>query len=206
MLGRFMPKNENFFKCFNDAAENIVKGAELLKEIFDSGEITDEKVAKMKDIEHAGDKITHDTVMMLNKTFITPIDREDIHALICSLDDVMDLIDSITYKYALYKVGGATPQAKQLADILLRASVETVRGLKELKKLDLTVTTVCVELNSLENEADKVTREAIALLFDEVKDPFFLIKWKELYESLEEAADTFEDVANIVEGIVLKHA
>ncbi|MDH4227859.1 MAG: DUF47 family protein [Deltaproteobacteria bacterium] len=206
MLDRLIPKNENFFICFSDAAENILKGSKLLQEMIASGTASEEGRIKVKNIEHVGDKITHDTVLMLNKTFITPIDREDIYALICALDDVMDFLDSVADKYALYKLGSPTPQVLKLADIIVRAADEAVRGVAHLKKLDASVNRSCIELNSLENEADRVSRDAIAELFETEKDPIQLIKWKEIYETFENAADRFEDVANILEGIVLKHA
>ncbi|MEE8575546.1 MAG: DUF47 family protein [Thermodesulfobacteriota bacterium] len=202
---KFIPKNENFYEFFDRAANNIVSGARVLVELFENPEGIEEKVKTIKDFEHVGDQITHDTVKMLNSTFITPIDREDIHALVMGLDDVMDLIDSVASRYHLYKIKETSPEAKELASILLKAAEETVRALTYLEKFDHTINHICIEINSLENEADRVVRNAVARLFDEEKDPITLIKWKEIYETLEEAADMFEDVANILEAIIVKH-
>ncbi len=201
-----IPKNVHFFEFFDRAANNTLKGARLLEEIVESsGDITD-KVKLMKDIEHDGDEIIHDTMQTLNKTFVTPIDREDIHGLICALDDSMDLIDSIASRYLLYKLSDAPPAIKELSKVLFKCAEETVRAVAYLEKLDPTIHHICIELNSLENEADRITRHAIAALFDELTDPMMLIKWKEIYETYEDAADKFEDIANILEGIVVKHA
>ena len=201
----FLPKTDNFFEQFGLAANNIVNGTRALKELFDEGNNTEEQVKLIKDLEHEGDKITHETVKMLNKTFVTPIDREDIHALITGLDDVMDYIDSAASRYYLYKMGNPPMAAKELAEILHRCAEETVRALTNLEKFDASIHHICIELNSLENEADRVVRSAIARLFEKEKDPIELIKWKELLESLEEAADKFEDVANTIEAIIVKH-
>ena len=201
-----IPKNVDFFEFFDAAANNILKGARLLDDIIADDSGIEEKVRLMKEIEHAGDKVTHDTVKKLNQTFVTPIDREDIHALICALDDSMDLIDNVASKYMLYKLTDPPRPVKELTEILLKCAEETVRAVTYLEKLDSTIHHICIEINSLENEADRISRSAIATLFDETKDPFHLIKWKELYETLEDAADQFEDVANILEGIIVKHA
>lgn len=201
----FIPKNNDFFEFFALAANNIQSGARVLNEIFAEQGDVNTLVSQLKDIEHEGDKITHDTVKMLNKTFVTPIDREDIHALITGLDDVLDLMDSTASRYSLYRMSNPPAEAKELAGILLKCSEETVRALTGLQKFDASVHHICIELNSLENEADRVVRNAIARLFDEEKDPIEIIKWKEIFETLEEAADMFEDVANIVEAIIVKH-
>ncbi|HBO85298.1 MAG TPA: DUF47 domain-containing protein [Deltaproteobacteria bacterium] len=203
---RFIPKNENFFEMFDLAANNILKGARLLQELIESDRDIEEKVKTIKEKEHEGDKVTHRTVMMLNQTFVTPIDREDIHALICALDDVMDLIYSAADKYALYNLSNPPSEAKELVSIIYKSAEETVRAVTSLENMDKTIHHICIELNSLENDADRITRSAIARLFNEEKDPFSLIKWKEIFEDLELATDKFEDVANILEGIVLKHA
>jgi predicted phosphate transport protein (TIGR00153 family) len=200
-----IPKNENFFEFFDKAANNILCGARLLDELVEDGDVA-EKVNLIRDIEHEGDRITHETVKMLNKTFVTPIDREDIHALISALDDAIDLIDAVVVRVYLYKIKEFPSGAKELAHILLKSAEETVRAVSYLEKMDPTIHHICIELNSLENEADRISRSSIAKLFEEEKDPLTVIKWKELYETLELASDKFEDVANILEGIVLKHA
>ena len=202
----FIPKNDNFFEFFDKAAINIVEGAKVLDELFENPSQSKEKSDLIKDIEHAGDKITHDTMNTLNKTFVTPIDREDIHALICALDDVMDYIDDAANKFHLYKFGEASVEVKEMSAILIKCSDATVKAVTGLEKLDTSISHLCIEINSLENEADRISSGAIAKLFEFEKDPIQLIKWKELYETLEEAADGFEDVANILEGIIVKHA
>ncbi|MEE9614901.1 MAG: DUF47 family protein [Thermodesulfobacteriota bacterium] len=201
-----IPKNNNFFEFFDRAANNILVGARLLTELMEEGGDVTEKAKLIKDVEHEGDRITHETMKTLNQTFVTPIDREDIHALISGLDDVIDLMDSVTSKFHLYRVSEFPSEARELGRILFKSAEETVRAVSYLEKMDKTIHHICIELNSLENEADRITRSAIARLFDEEKDPIAVIKWKDLFETLEEAADKFEDVANILEGIVVKHA
>jgi predicted phosphate transport protein (TIGR00153 family) len=201
-----IPRNVDFFEFFDKAANNILGSARLLDELIEDGGDVTEKVKLIKDLEHEGDKITHETVKMLNKTFVTPIDREDIHSLSSALDDAIDLIDSVATKVHLYKIKDFPMEAKELAHILLKSAEETVRAVSYLERMDSTIHHICIELNSLENEADRISRSAIARLFEEEKDPITLIKLKELFETLEWASDKFEDVANILEGIVVKHA
>ena len=202
---RFIPKNENFFEFFDNAANNIVSAARVLGEMFEEGSDTAQKAKLIKDYEHEGDTITHDTIKTLNKTFITPIDREDIHALTTELDDAMDFIDSVASRYQLYKMTSPPPEVKELAGIIFKCAEETVRALSYLEKFDKTIHHICIELNSLENEADRVVRTAIAKLFEEEKDPIQVIKWKEIFETLEDTANKFEDIANTLEGIIVKH-
>ena len=202
---RFIPKNDDFFEFFDNAANNIVSAARVLGEMFEDGSDTEEKAKLIKDLEHVGDTITHETIKTLHKTFITPIDREDIHALITELDDAMDFIDSVAGRYHLYKMHSPPPEVKELTEIIFKCAEETVRALSYLEKFDKTIHHICIELNSLENEADRVVRSAIARLFEEEKDPIEVIKWKELFETLEDTADKFEDIANTLEGIVVKH-
>ncbi len=201
-----IPKEEKFFVLFKDAARNIVEGARLLKEMVDefSDPVASQK--QIKQVEHEGDTLTHDIVRKLNKSFITPLDREDIHALSGALDDILDLIDACAKRFVMYNVEKPTSTAQELAFIILKCcqTVETAISflggdLEQIKQY-------CVEVNSLENEADRVCREAISRLFDEEKDPIQLIKWKEIYETLERACDKCEDAVNILESVVLKNA
>ena len=201
----FLPKTDNFFEQFGLAANNIVNSTRALKELFEDDSNIEATVKLIKEYEHEGDKITHETVKMLNKTFVTPIDREDIHALITGLDDVIDYIDSAASRYFLYKMSKPPEAAKALTEILHKCAEETVRALSNLQKFDASIHHICIELNSLENEADRVVRSAIARLFENEKDPIEVIKWKELFDSLEDAADKFEDVANTIEAIIVKH-
>jgi uncharacterized protein len=201
-----IPKNEKFFDLFRDMAANITQGANLFKEMLDdfSDPVTSQK--KIKEIEHKGDSLTHDIVRKLNKSFVTPLDREDIYALSGALDDILDLIDACAQRFVMFNVEQTTAAAKELAFLILK-SCQTLEGAVSLLggKLE-DINRYCVEVNSLENEADRVSREAISQLFDEEKDPIQLIKWKEIYETMEHASDKCEDAANILESVVLKNA
>jgi predicted phosphate transport protein (TIGR00153 family) len=201
---RLIPKEEKFFEMFKESAQNIHKGAVLLKEMMETWEDPVGMAKRIKDVEHEGDTITHNIARKLNQTFITPIDREDIYSLTSALDDVLDLIEAIADRMLLYRVPGPTPQAKRLAEIIHDSTAEIVKGVSVLGKSN-DVLKMCVEINRLENEADRITRDAIADLFQEGKDPIQVIKWKEIYENLEDTTDLCEDVANILESIVLKY-
>jgi uncharacterized protein len=156
-------------------------------------------------VEHIGDSITHEIAKKLNQTFITPIDREDIHALASALDDILDLVEAVADRFVVFKVTSPTEPALKLAHILYQSSVAVGAGIDRLGKPHADVTECCVLVNSLENEADRITRDAISYLFEEEKDPIAVIKWKEIYENFEEGTDRCEDVANILERIALKH-
>jgi uncharacterized protein len=198
------PRKQAFFELFNDAAQNMVVGSRLLKEMMQSPHNLERQAREIKRVESAGDTITHTIIRNLNQTFITPIDREDIYALASCLDDVLDLVEAAADRIVVFKIEKATEEAIKLADIIHRSSEELARGIAKLGKVtDLQATFVTV--NSLENEADQITRDAIARLFDSEKDPMVVIKWKEIYESLEEGTDRCEDVANVLERILLKH-
>ena len=155
--------------------------------------------------DNVGDSITHDIVRKLNRTFITPIDREDIHALASALDDILDEIDEVADRFVIFKVPNSTPVAVRLAQILHEASVALNAGIEQLGKGQMDINDCSVRVNSLENEADRLSRDAISKLFDEEKDPIAVIKWKEIYENFEAGTDRCEDAANILERIVLKH-
>lgn len=202
---RFFPREEKFFELFIDAAENIRAGARLFKEMMDRGEVSERVVREIFEIEHKGDLITHDIIKKLNTTFITPIDREDIYALAASLDDVIDLIEASADRLVLFKIQRPTAEAVAMTDYLYRATSEIVTGVTLLKEKKFTNES-CIEINRLENEVDRIHKEAIARLFDVEKDPVTILKWKEIYETIEDATDRCEDVANILEGVVLKHA
>lgn len=199
-----IPKEEKFFEMFKESAQNIHRGAVLLKEMMETWQDPPGMAKRIKDVEHEGDTITHNIAKKLNQTFITPIDREDIYSLSSALDDILDLIEAIADRMLLYRVPGPTPQARRLAQIIHDCTAEIVKGVSVLGKSN-DVLKMCVEINRLENEADRITRDAIADLFEEGKDPIQVIKWKEIYENLEDATDLCEDVANILESIVLKY-
>jgi predicted phosphate transport protein (TIGR00153 family) len=162
-------------------------GAEVLKDLLDTFENVKEKARRIEEIEHKGDTLTHEIIKKLNTTFITPIDREDILALTSSIDDVIDLIHGAAYRIALYKLAESTPQAKALGFLILKSTRELHRGITHLS-----------------TKMDGVY--AIAQLFDQEKDPIYILKWKEIYETLETATDRCEDAANVLEGVALKNA
>ncbi|MFA7062122.1 MAG: DUF47 domain-containing protein [Pedobacter sp.] len=202
-----IPKDEKFFQLFKEMTENIITGAKLLKDMLDNFENPAESQRKIKDIEHAGDSLTHQIIKRLNKTFITPLDREDIHSLASKLDDILDLIDASAQRVIMYNVDSIPPEAKSLGFIILQCCYAVDKAVAMLgKKTNEQIFDACVEINALENEADRVSREAISRLFDEEKDPIQLIKWKEIFETLERATDKCEDAANILESVVVKNA
>ena len=202
---RIIPRDHAFFAMFEKAAQNAMDGAEVLKELLDTFEDVKEKARLIEEIEHKGDTITHEIVRKLNTTFITPIDREDILALASSLDDVIDLIHGAANRINIYNLTESTSQAKELGFLILKSTRELHRGVTRLSTKMDEVFEHCVEVNSLENEADRVCRDAIAQLFDREQDPIYILKWKEIYETLETATDRCEDAANVLEGVALKN-
>lgn len=201
-----IPKEEKFFAMFQEMGQIIVSGAERLKLMLDDYGDPAESQRAIKDIEHQGDAQTHMIIKMLNTTFITPLDREDIYALASALDDILDLIDVSAQRFVMYRVDKPTVEAKELAFIIVRCCHTISSALNHLGKRHDDIFEQCVELNALENEADKVCRGAISRLFDDEKDPIQLIKWKEIYEILERTTDKCEDAANILESVVVKNA
>lgn len=201
---RLIPREEKFFEMFEAAARNIHRGAELLVEMMEDYHDPEKQADAILQVEHQGDTITHDIIHKLNQTFITPIDREDIYSLAGALDDVLDLIEAVSDRMLMYRVQEPTEVAKQLAVVIRQSTSEIVKGVTLLGKAG-DVRPHCIEINRLENEADRLSRDAVAALFHSERDPITILKWKELYEHLEEATDRCEDVANIVENIVLKN-
>ena len=200
-----IPREIAFFDMFQKAAHNAIEGSRLLKEMMEDYKDPVEQARRIKNVEHIGDGITHDIVRRLNQTFITPIDREDIYGLASALDDILDLVEAVSDRFVVFKVPKPTEAAIKLADILFKSTVAVGAGVDRLGKQYAELQECCIEVNSLENEADRVTRDAISALFDEEKDPIVVIKWKEIYENFEEGTDRCEDVANILERIALKH-
>lgn len=205
MLFGLIPREEAFFDLFKKAAHNMIEGSRLLKEMMENFHDPVQQAKRIKDVEHVGDAITHDIVLRLNQTFITPIDREDIHDLASALDDILDVSEAIADRFVLYKVTKPTDMAIKLADILYKASVAVGCGVDRLGMAHPAVTECGVQVNSLENEADRVSRDAISALFEKENDPMVVIKLKEIYEGFEAGTDRCEDVANILERIALKH-
>jgi uncharacterized protein len=201
-----IPKDEKFFAMFKEMTGNIIDGAVLLKEMLDDYNDPAVMQRKIKDVEHKGDQLTHEIIKKLNKSFITPLDREDIYALSAALDDILDLIDASAQRFVMYNVEKPTPEAKELAFLILKGCQTVAKAVSHLGGKFEHIAEHCVEVNALENEADRVCRDAISRLFDEEKDPIQLIKWKEIYETLERATDKCEDAANILESVVVKNA
>lgn len=201
-----IPKEEKFFPMFHEITKNIVLGAMALKKMLD--EFSDPLASQLtiKEIEHQGDLQTHELIRTLNKSFITPFDREDIYALASKLDDIIDAIDGSAQHIIVYHIDKITPEAKELGFIVLKACQTIEKAVSMLDNKTKHISEYCIELNSLEGEADRVRADAISRLFDEEKDPINLIKWKEIYENLEFITDKCEDVANILESMVVKNA
>jgi predicted phosphate transport protein (TIGR00153 family) len=200
-----IPREEAFFELFKNAAHNMIEGSRLLKEMMEQYQPASEQAKRIKEVEHVGDGITHDIARRLNRTFITPIDREDIHDLASALDDILDVTEAIADRFVLYKVTKPTERAVKLADLLYQASVAVGAAVDRLGFAHPDIKECSVQVNSLENEADRISRDAISELFDKETDPMAVIKWKEIYEGFETGTDRCEDVANILERIALKH-
>jgi uncharacterized protein len=202
---RLVPRETKFFDMFAEMSANLEDGARAMLELFRDYRDVPARVQQIKDIEHRGDDMTHAVLIKLNQTFITPFDREDIHRLASSIDDVLDFINSAADRLVNYKITNPPPAAMKLCEIILKQAQEITEGVRNLEK-NQHVLEHCVEINRLENVADAVSRDAIAHLFDEEKDPIRLIKIKELIEVLELATDKAEDAANVLETVVLKSA
>ena len=201
----FVPKDREFFDLFEEAAVNLVRGADLLDQMLRS---YPERAYLARDIlicEQEGDRITHDLIQRLNKTFVTPIDREDILLLASTLDDIADLTEEVADYLGLYKIEAPMEQAQRLAHILLQAARQIAEAMPRLRNFD-DMSHYTVEVNRLENEGDRIGREAVDSLFEEGVDPLVVIRWKDIYERLEEAIDSTEKVAYILEGISTKNA
>jgi len=205
LLQRFLPQERGFFDLFDKQAENIHAGAKALLQMLDHYTGVPEQVQSIKAIEHQGDEIAHTVLTKLNQTFITPFDREDLHELCSRLDDVIDLIDAAASRFVLYRVSAVRPGTAELVKVLVSATAEVVSCVKSLSTTDRALKFV-IEINRCENESDRLCRTLIAQLFDEEKDPVQIIKWKEIFEVIETAVDKCEDVANVIEGVILKNA
>ena len=204
----FMPREENFFELFERAATNADLAAAQLLELLEKFDDVKGRSKRIKDIEHIGDQITHEAIERLNRTFITPMDREDIHELICRVDDIVDLVDTAAHRIVLYKIEKPTEASVELARCLKHATgviVEVMPLLRDMKN-SRAISEKCIAIQTQENEADRVMHHAIAALFEARPDPIEVIKWKDIYEEIESATDRCEDVANVLDSIVLKNA
>lgn len=203
---RIIPKEEKYFELFNQMASEITEGAKLLKRLFEDFDNYTQYADQIKQIEHKCDDITHDIVRRLNQTFITPIDREDIHSLSGKLDDIIDDIDYVARRTVLYHIDSPTSYAAQLSEILVKLGGKIQSAVSQLGKGYKGVLEDCIAIHDLENKGDAIHHAAVEELFRTEKDPIRLLKWKELYEKLERSIDRCEDAANVLEAIVLKNA
>lgn len=202
---RLIPRNEDFYAQFSALAGQLRVGGGMLEDMLARDPVIWDKADEIKEIEHKCDHLTHQLIQRLHTTFITPIDREDIHALAKSLDDVMDAIDASAKVIRLYRIETPRYGARELARVI-SLGVDQVRNAVEALEKKSGVAERAVEINRLENEADRIHEEALRRLFDEERDPVMIIKWKEILDFLEQATDRCEDVANLLEGVVVKNA
>jgi predicted phosphate transport protein (TIGR00153 family) len=205
LLQRFLPREEGFFDLFAKQADNINAGSNALLKMLSHYTGVPEQVQIVKAFEHEGDEITHSIFTKLNQTFITPFDREDIHELCSQLDDIIDLIDAAASRFVLYRVDAVRPGTVDLVKVLVSATAEVQAAVRAIETPDKALKH-CIEINRFENESDRLCRTLIAQLFDEEKDSVQIIKWKEIFEVIETAVDKCEDVANVIEGVILKSA
>jgi predicted phosphate transport protein (TIGR00153 family) len=210
-ITRLMPREGRFFSLFDSHAKLIVDGANALADVLRDYEVAKDRAAGIKlieDAEHSADRITHETVQLLHTTFITPFDRDDIHRLISRMDDVLDLIQDTAESLVLYDIQKVTPEATQLAELVLRCAERVQAAVKLMVSMAdaATMLEICQEIDRLESEADKVMRDAVSRLFRDETDTRQLIKLKAVYEALESATDKCQDVANVIESVVLENA
>lgn len=208
MFEKLMPRQVEFFDFFDRQTEKILEGCRAVQDLLENYVDVVDKAKRIKAIEHEGDLITHQCIEALHKTFITPIERENIHELITKMDDILDLTEAVSQRLSIYEIDSIREEAKQLSKVLVFGAErvgKAVKGLRDMKNAPQ-ILAECIEINRIENEADTILRNAVGKLFKTEKDPLTVIKWKELFETLEQATDLCEDVANVVEGIVLEHA
>jgi predicted phosphate transport protein (TIGR00153 family) len=199
------PRDREFFDLFEEAGGNIGRATGLLEEMLRDFPERNELAREILICEQEGDRITHDIIRRLNQTFVTPIDREDIYALSSALDDVVDYTEEVADYLGLYKIEAPMSQAQELAKVLNQCGRQIAEAMPRLRGFK-DITHYTVELNRLENDGDRIVREAIASLFDTGIDPMVVIRWKDIFERLEDAIDAAEHVANILEGIVIKNS
>ena len=203
-----IPREEKFFGLFEDSVKNMVKAAQGLKEMVDKWEYIEGMVAEITELEHKGDTITHQIIAQLHRTFVTPFDREDIALLAHTMDDIVDFIHAAADAMLIYKVDRPGERTKELADIIVQEAFEIEKAVPLLRSRPglKNILRYCVEINRLENMADRVFRSAMGELFEDSPDIAYVIKWREIYEHMESATDRGEDVANVLEGVALTYA
>ena len=201
----FAPKEREFFDLFEEAGANIVRAAGLLERMVREWPEHSELARDILVCEQEGDRITHDIIQRLNQTFVTPIDREDIYALASGLDDIVDWIEEVADFFALYRIEAPMSQAQQQAKILNMSCQQVAKAIPRLRGFE-DIHHFTVEINRFENDGDRVVREALASLFEAGIDPMLVIRWKDIFERLEQAIDSCDHVGHVLEGIVVKHA
>jgi uncharacterized protein len=208
MFFKFLPKEFNFFELFEKQAATAIEAAGLFKELVAKGEVDEAALKKIQSIEHDGDETAHGIIDQLNKTFITPFDREDIYALAKELDDITDMINTIVNRLKVYKLTGVNKRLVEFAEITeqsigcVASAVKAMRNLKNSQSASV----ACVEIHRLENVGDSLRDKALGELFEKEKDPIAVIKWKEVYQDAETVLDICEDVAHVVSSILVKQA
>ncbi len=210
MISKLLPHDHTFYTLFEDASNNLLRAAEALKQLSYAKSVSEREsiVSRIRDLEHEGDSITHKIFSELNSTFVTPLDREDIHLLASAIDDIMDHIDGSATRFTLYKINECPPTMVQLIDVLYLSITELGRAIGLIRHMHQTeeLQRLFKKINEYENQADSIFEVAIADLFENEKDPIKVIKLKEVFVGLETATDKCEDVANVLEGILIKHA
>ena len=205
-MWNLIPKEVRFFDHFEQQSQHIIRAAGLLHELVHNFADARAKAHAIKEVEHQGDQVTHEIVRRLNTTFITPIDREDIYDLASRLDDVLDYIEAVSERLVVYRIKEPTSACRAMADVIVTIVHSMDRAIRCLRTMDPGFHEHAVEVNRLENNADTLLRDSLAELFDTQADPIEVIKWKEIYETMEIVTDRCEDVANVIEGIILKMA
>ena len=203
---RLLPREEKYFSLFNNLASHLTESAKLLQNLFSDFDNRASYADQIKVVEHKCDEITHEIIKKLNQTFITPIDREDIHALASGLDDIVDAIEYTAKRIILYHVAQSTEHARKMTDVMVRLTAHLQTAVGALGNNGEQVLADCVAIHTLENEGDVYHHQAVEKLFAEEKDPITIIKMKEIYEKMERMIDKAEDVGNVLEAIVLKNA
>ena len=205
MLNKLIPRDEQFFDLFDEIARRLSTAAKLQKQLFSDPARIVEHVAAIKKVEHEADGLTHEVITKINKSFITPFDREDIHELASHLDDVIDLIDGTARRAVMFRVTTLREPAKKLADVICRAADALEQGVVAIKKAKVVIEKGQL-VKALEEEGDAIYHAAVGKLFDGGEDPIEVMRWKELYDTMERTLDQCEDVANVLESIALKNA
>ena len=205
MLGRLIPRDQEFFTLFDELTGHLASSARLLRELFDQPKLLQEKVRAIKEVEHKADQLTHEINARINRSFVTPIDREDIHEMSTRLDDVIDLVDGTARRVEIFRIGDVREPARQLSTLLVEAAEHLQKGVTGIKR-PKDVQACAIEVKRIEEEADAVYHDAVGKLFDGNPDPLDVIKWKEIYDRLEQGVDNCMAVVNTLQSISIKNA